>query len=112
MIQTKSLMEQLRNHDWYYSYSDDHRVWKRGQANAKRLQALLADFRCPYSMNDLRKAVQEMVFEDFVEEDGYWYRQPRKYKNVAGTRREDLMYRADQVQILAWIEAQDRSWNR
>lgn len=20
----------LRSHDWYYDYSDDHRVWKRG----------------------------------------------------------------------------------
>ncbi len=23
----------LTNHDWYYNYSDDHRVWKAGSAN-------------------------------------------------------------------------------
>lgn len=22
----------LRDHDWYYDYSDDHRVWQRGKA--------------------------------------------------------------------------------
>jgi len=24
------LEEMLKHHDWYYQYSDDHRVWKRG----------------------------------------------------------------------------------
>ena len=27
----------LSNHDWYYDYSDDHSVWKRGSANRDRL---------------------------------------------------------------------------
>ena len=111
MKQTISLMEQLRNHDWYHGYSDDHRVWQRGQANQKRLTALLADFQCPYKMSDLRKAVHGMVFEDFVEDDGFWYKEPRQ-PYVSGVRQEELMFRADQVQVLAWIEAQDRSWNR
>jgi hypothetical protein len=26
----------LSNHDWYYDYSDDHSVWKRGSANRDR----------------------------------------------------------------------------
>ena len=54
-------------------------------------------------------AVQVMVVEDFKEEEpGCWYRQPRKYKNIASVSRKDLMHRADQVQVLAWIESQDR----
>ena len=24
------LIEMLRNHDWYFEYSDDHKVWKSG----------------------------------------------------------------------------------
>lgn len=31
---------QLEKHDWYYNYSDDHRVWTNGSAQAKRLQAI------------------------------------------------------------------------
>ncbi len=30
----------LKKHDWTYDYSDDHSVWKRGQAEQKRLEAL------------------------------------------------------------------------
>ena len=26
------LVDMLRTHDWYYHYSDDHRVWCRGEA--------------------------------------------------------------------------------
>jgi len=56
----------------------------------------------------LRRAVQEFVLEDFIEDEpGKWYRKSREYKNVAPTSRKELMHRADQVQIMAWIEAQD-----
>ena len=27
----------LTNHDWYYNYSDDHSVWKRGNEYRDRL---------------------------------------------------------------------------
>lgn len=27
----------LRHHDWFYAYSDDHSVWKKGSAIAKAL---------------------------------------------------------------------------
>jgi hypothetical protein len=26
-----------KNFDWYYSYSDDHGVWRRGEARSKEL---------------------------------------------------------------------------
>jgi hypothetical protein len=26
----KEFMKLLMNHDWWYVYSDDHRIWKRG----------------------------------------------------------------------------------
>lgn len=38
----------LQTHDWYYSYSDDHRVWQSGEQVARQLsylqQALDPDF--------------------------------------------------------------------
>jgi len=27
----------LANHDWYFEYSDDHKVWSRGRASRDRI---------------------------------------------------------------------------
>lgn len=103
-----TLLEMLRNHDWYYHYSDDHRVWKRGQERHRNLMLTVESLECPHNLAELRRAVQEFVLEDFIEDEpGKWYRKSREYKNVAPTSRKELMHRADQVQIMAWIEAQD-----
>lgn len=29
----------LQKHDWYFEYSDDHNVWKKGNEAAKKLRA-------------------------------------------------------------------------
>jgi len=103
----RALYDQLKGHDWYYGYSDDHRVWKKGQRRHDHLRRLLGSLNCPYPMQHLRMAVEEMVVDMFVEETpGHWYRNPHTYKNVAPVKRSELLLRADQVQILAWIEAQ------
>ena len=36
-------LDELRRHDWYYNYSDDHSVWTKGRNNAHRLQAIAAE---------------------------------------------------------------------
>lgn len=30
----------LKTHDWYYDFSDDHSVWKAGEAQYKRIMEL------------------------------------------------------------------------
>lgn len=30
----------LRSHDWFYDYSDDHSVWKRGREQRNKLEAM------------------------------------------------------------------------
>lgn len=37
--QLREFYDELEKHDWYYSYSDDHRVWKKGEAAWKALVA-------------------------------------------------------------------------
>ena len=104
----ETLMKRLKYHDWFFAYSDDHNVWKRGLQAEKNLQKEIKDRGCPYTLGQLRMAVQAMIVEDFKEEEpGCWYRQPRKHKHVAPAQRKDLMHHADQVQVLAWIESQD-----
>lgn len=30
----------LQSHDWFYNYSDDHRVWRAGEEQYKKIMAL------------------------------------------------------------------------
>ena len=98
-----TLLEKLRRHDWFYGYADDHRAWKRGAQRHRELQAELARLNCPFGLGEVRMAAQNMILEDFAEESpGQWYRQPRKYKNVAPTARDGLIERARAEEIVAW----------
>ena len=101
----RTLLERLRNHDWFYGYADDHRAWKRGRASMLSLKSELASLDCQYDMGDIRRAVTGMIREDFAPDDtGYWYRQPRKYKNVAGVKEEDLIDRSRAQEIVSWLD--------
>lgn len=37
----KQFYDILSQHDWYYQYSDDHNVWKRGQEESSRIRQIL-----------------------------------------------------------------------
>lgn len=39
-ISLRDYWDSLNRHDWYYDYSDDHGVWKRGSSERSRLRAL------------------------------------------------------------------------
>ena len=102
-----TLLHQLESHDWFYAYSDDHRVWSAGSREGRRLGELIDSLDCPHSIEELRRAVQGYVVEDFAEEEpGKWYKQPKMYDCIAPTMREELMTRSEQAVILAWIEDQ------
>ena len=101
----QTLLERLRRHDWFWGYSDDHRWWKKGRQEDVSLRDSLSQCKCPYGMSDIRRAVLNMIEEDFKkEEDDYWYRQPHVYKNVAGVRRSDLISRSYAQEIISWLE--------
>lgn len=36
-----NLEEQLKKHDWFYHYSDDHRVWSNGEKHWKIIRKLI-----------------------------------------------------------------------
>jgi len=37
----EELIGALSGHDWYYQYSDDHKVWVAGNENHARIRALV-----------------------------------------------------------------------
>jgi len=108
-----SLFQRLKNHDWFYGYSDDHRVWRRGRQRQKELARDLEGMNCPYNLAEIRMTVQDMILEDFAEEgdSGYWYRQPRKHKNVAGVLKTSLIERARANEITRWFKEIDNESN-
>ena len=94
----------LKNHDWYYGYSDDHRVWTRGRDAAGRLRRAHEALDCPFDMGLLQKWAFNSIVEQFAEEEpGKWYRQPRKYKSIAPTKFEDLITQAQHDEITQWM---------
>ncbi len=61
----ENLIKLLRNHDWYFEYSDDHKVWQRGvmqraviNAEAERLG---------------RPELVEQAFEEYKAGDLAWW---------------------------------------
>jgi len=65
----KKLIEMLRNHDWYFEYSDDHKVWKSGvieraaiNAEAERLgrPELVEQAFEEYKAGDLNAWLEEL----------------------------------------------------
>lgn len=41
MEQLANLEQLMKNHDWTYHYSDDHRVWRRGEESSARLTSAM-----------------------------------------------------------------------
>ena len=101
----KDFADALRRHDWYYAYSDDHSVWRRGRDQAAALNASHSALECPFDMATLRKWAHDMVVDHFAEEEpGNWYRQPRLYKCVAPTQRAELITNEEHNNISRWME--------
>ena len=38
--ETERLKKMLINHDWFYEYSDDHSVWRRGNEKERELMSI------------------------------------------------------------------------
>ena len=52
---------ELERHDWFYEYTDDHRVWQLGKANLARLQSIAQEN--PVLLG-LYEAFSEYMFRD------------------------------------------------
>jgi len=95
---------QVKNHDWYYMYSDDHRYYTSGARSARQIQNLMKEYECPFTWAQLQSWAHNMILERFAEEEpGCWYRQPRKYKYMAPAERKDLVTEAQHDEITQWF---------
>ena len=37
-IEAQEIFDRIRKVDWYYNYSDDYSVWKKGEASVKEIK--------------------------------------------------------------------------
>ena len=58
--------QKVKSHDWYYAYSDDHRVWRKGQSEIEVLRRMHKDLECPYDMKILMHWAHKMILEEFL----------------------------------------------
>lgn len=56
----------LANHDWFYSFSDDHSVWSRGERERSRLISIAEG-----NGNDFKQAYNDEVKRNFFNEGFY-----------------------------------------
>jgi len=61
----ENLIKLLRNHDWYFEYSDDHKVWQRGVMQRAEINAEAERLGRP--------ELVEQAFEEFKAGDLAWW---------------------------------------
>jgi len=61
----ENLIKLLRNHDWYFEYSDDHKVWQRGVMQRAAINAEAERLGRP--------ELVEQAFEEFKAGDLAWW---------------------------------------
>ena len=59
------LIEMLRNHAWYFEYSDDHKVWQNGVTQRAAINAEAERLGRP--------ELVEQAFEDYKAGDRDWW---------------------------------------
>lgn len=99
-------MKALANHDWYYMFSDDQGVYRRGAASYEYLRSAAKLLDCPWSLNTISKLVLNMVEDKFTQSDedvNVYYRTGDKYSIKYS--REDLISVEEEKEMLQWFEA-------
>jgi len=61
----ENLIKLLRNHDWYFEYSDDHKVWQRGVMQRAAINAEAERLGRP--------ELVEQAFEEYKAGDLTWW---------------------------------------
>jgi len=57
--------EACRGHDWYYDYSDDHRVWQRGSQQSANINSMLKELKEHGLGDEAEKIYDEYRPENF-----------------------------------------------
>lgn len=73
------LRQLLKNHDWYYNYSDDHAVWKRGEARSIEIREQITICQDLGYEDEARKMWQTYSNDSYTEDDRASWNQNNDY---------------------------------
>lgn len=99
-------MKALANHDWYYMFSDDPGVYRRGAASYNQLRSAAKLLDCPWTLNTIRKLVLNMIVSRFTqcsEDQNVYYRTGAQYP--IKYERDDLISVEEEEEMLRWFKA-------
>ena len=108
-IVTRSLFkDMLANHDWYYAFSDDHRVYNRGRESYYALMDAARALKCPWTLFKMQKYISGLVVTNYYQPDtskNEWY-----HNSTTNTRwsigiTEDMLLSEEEYnKINSWIK--------
>lgn len=103
----QELYQKLKHFDWYYDYSDDGEVWRRGRARQQELEAELRSLGCTFAWWDIFRSISGFILENAVEVMSGEFRFPKWLydSRFASLRRTDLITQAQHDEIQAWFNA-------
>ena len=52
----RDFKEACQRHDWYYNYSDDHRVWQKGSKQSAEISSMLKELK-EHGLGDQAEAI-------------------------------------------------------
>ena len=65
----EDLKEMLNTHDWYYTYSDDHRYYTRGKVEMERINAEIERLTAEGFRSEACALYNEMKPADFFDKE-------------------------------------------
>ena len=108
-----NLRDHLRNHDWWYGMSDDHRYWRSGETSLASLRDKIKHLEPPWDLGTLKAWALGLLRERYNrpedakgQSSGWCY--PLE-GNGAPVRSDALITSALASEISAWMETAEVS---
>jgi len=106
-LKRQSLANAVRNHDWYYTYSDDHQIWSKGKGELRRIKGLISSLKCPFSLHELKAWVFDYINEDYEEvQPDCWFLKESDDLHEAPVKTEELISESTYNDIGEWFSSE------
>lgn len=99
--------EMLGNHDWYYAFSDDHRVYSTGRESYYALMDAAKAINCPWPLSVMQNYINGLTITKYYQPDptkDEWY-----HHTVTNTRwsmgvtKDMLLTQEEYSKIQSWF---------
>lgn len=103
-----AFQEMLNSHDWYYAFSDDHRVYNRGRDSYCKMMDTAKALDCPWPLRIMGNYVNGKVISKYFQPDpskDFWYHESvTDTKWAMSLQKIDLLSQEDYNKINSWIK--------